>query len=446
MSTGLYLEFVTQTGTLTFGDGTTTYTGNYRVTRWEQNAGAYTDSGFDNAREVIYFDVFSTTAADVFVKVRNAEAMCADIDYYNVYPYMLAVPSMYYSAPGQASLANTSSANRARLLSARLYPPSGYPVSASGGFILTGFRLEIVRTPYLKQLSAFTSSLVSSIANGSVATTGIAPTQDQIELNMTVSGTAPSVAANGGMAFLALGTSTGLVNLAVNGGTALAWTSVNDAANNAVHTNVLRYTPTATTESTSGTITISPTLTNGGVWAIYFSARNNSATTSFLVRFRFSSSGGVFRFNSPLTPIAANATAPRYYFGGIVAGRANINGLNILATASAASGTLDIDNVVLVNVQDNGRVLGIVSQTASGLLRDLIISPNTVLSLNPFVDEAFGVIGDARLFFKNVGTRSLFLRGAYLKCTGTSWREVFAGTPTSNNWTFLQKPHSHIGD
>ncbi len=442
MTTGLYLQFVSQSaGTLTFADGTTSSAGNYRVTQWEQAAGAWTDDGFEPVREVIYFDVFSSSLADLNHRLRVVELLCSDVDQYNRYPLGSTAPQMDYSGVGMASA--TASANRARLIEARFYPAQGYPVSASGGFVLTGNRLEIVRTPYWTRFYAQFTNTQYNIPNG-LAATSTTNNGDLSELVLSVSGLAPNVAANGGTAYLVLGTSTGVRQFGVGAATATGWSAVNDAANNAVNTNVLRYTPTGTAESQSGTVPTSPNL-GGGVWAIYFSARNNSATTSFLVRFRVVSPGTVYVFNSPLVPIPANATQPQYYFGGIVSARANLNGFAILATASAASGSLDFDNVVFVNLQDNGRVLGVRGISTQSALRTLTINPSTVTEKEPVIDEGFGILGDARLFFKNMAVNGRGFRGVYLKCTGTSWRETFVGVPTNNNWTFTSNQFSHVG-
>lgn len=140
--------------------------------------------------------------------------------------------------------------------------------------------------------------------------------------------------------------------------TATGWTSVADGANNASSTNVLRYTPSATTESISGIASMGLTSTHKA--ALFFHARNNSGTTTFTVQMEANTS---LRSKSRTRPVLIDANAgPRWYFAGFLSGGVNIS-LSTVAfavTASAASGTLDIDDFVALSVDDDDyRIIGV---------------------------------------------------------------------------------------
>lgn len=126
------------------------------------------------------------------------------------------------------------------------------------------------------------------------------------------------------------------------------FTSVADAANNARGGNVLRFTPGVTTAVTSGTI--SGLTTVGGTIAILAAVRNNSATTSFIVTANMSGLGTVAS-STPGVLVDTSSVLPRLVLLGTLV-NAQANKLSFTVQASAASGTLDIDYVVISLLKD----------------------------------------------------------------------------------------------
>jgi hypothetical protein len=121
------------------------------------------------------------------------------------------------------------------------------------------------------------------------------------------------------------------------------WSAVNDAAKKAHNTSVLRYTPIDVIEyANSKDLT---TLSGiSGSYSIICSFRNNSATTDFRVKI------GIIGDYANYTPWAVipHSAAPSpiwVYLGDISMNNAKT--LRISYTASAASGSIDVDSIVI---------------------------------------------------------------------------------------------------
>ena len=136
--------------------------------------------------------------------------------------------------------------------------------------------------------------------------------------------------------------------------TAGKYTSVNDAARNAVNGSILRYTPTDTlyNESNYNSVTIA-----GNVFAIYATVRNNSTTTTFKIKVTCAAatsatSASVARSTTPETYIDASIQTPRVVFLGTLARTGPTMNLNVTIQSSAAASSLDIDSIVIVAIDD----------------------------------------------------------------------------------------------
>jgi hypothetical protein len=130
-------------------------------------------------------------------------------------------------------------------------------------------------------------------------------------------------------------------------GTATAYTSVADAAALARGGSVLRYTPTGTAAAKSGTITLS--LIGGSPIAIIAAVRNNSASTTWLLHANLS--GLANEVSTPDVLIDTSSVAPRLVLLGTTIG-VGLTKISVTVAASAASGTLDIDYLIVVNLRD----------------------------------------------------------------------------------------------
>lgn len=133
-------------------------------------------------------------------------------------------------------------------------------------------------------------------------------------------------------------------------GTATGYTAFNDSTKLPAlgNNNVLRYTPTGTAPANSGSITLP-----GAMWdriAILVALRNNSATTTFTVQINLFSSGQLMATTQGIY-IDTSTLNPRIVSFGTVSVYA-VDAITFTITASAASGTLDIDYVTMVILQD----------------------------------------------------------------------------------------------
>lgn len=143
--------------------------------------------------------------------------------------------------------------------------------------------------------------------------------------------------------------------------------STADAANKARGGSVARYSPGAL--STSLTVNLSSFDSTSRRVAIWAAVRNNSATTTWTIRASTSLSATSFATGSgPIVSIDVSSTQPRLVFLGIISTRLAVEAIILVLTASAASGTLDIDYFCIqaiddessgaVAMYDNGRPMG----------------------------------------------------------------------------------------
>jgi hypothetical protein len=112
--------------------------------------------------------------------------------------------------------------------------------------------------------------------------------------------------------------------------------------------NVLRYTPTDTLPSSSGSIGLAGGAVIGGPCAIIAAVRNNGASTYQLHMNLIGVSGTV---STPDVLIDASTANPRLVYLGTVSG-VGLTSISTTATASAASGSLDINYAYVVNLRD----------------------------------------------------------------------------------------------
>jgi hypothetical protein len=143
--------------------------------------------------------------------------------------------------------------------------------------------------------------------------------------------------------------------------TVAGYTSVADG-NSCRGAAVLRYTPTGTTLVRSA-ISSAFTMT-GKVLAFFAMVRNNSATTSFDVNVMVPTAGGNLR-TTPVTIDTLQTTPRAVSLGVVLMPQAALSaGFHLEIAASAASGTLDIDVVYIVCLDDESSgVVQIPAQT-----------------------------------------------------------------------------------
>lgn len=270
-----------------------------------------------------------------------------------------------------------------------------------------------------------TASSGAGVANPSLMTCTLGSHPLNSVLSMSIGGfdkaTTPTIKAG----FLVVSSVTGGIQIVeAEGAASGTFTSVADAANNARGGNVLRFTPGVTTPVTSGTITGLTSI--GGTIAILAAVRNNSATTTFQVQANMSGLGTVAA-STPLTLIDTSSTQPRLVRLGSLVGSA-LSKISFTITASAASGTLDIDYVIIQVLQDETCVIishddvALTNLGAGAVSLDFVFNPLTMQ--NPAV-QASGTGGSIPATYAGVlplitaGTKVFVV---WTATNGASWR------------------------
>lgn len=130
----------------------------------------------------------------------------------------------------------------------------------------------------------------------------------------------------------------------------VGWASQADAAGNARGGNVLRRTPSDTGLATTGAGTVLSLTTISGMVAVIAAVRNNSTTTTFLLQAILNGLSTAYE-QTPQYLIDCSTLLPRLVMLGTVNG-VGLENLRLTVQASAASGTLDIDYLIVVNLRD----------------------------------------------------------------------------------------------
>lgn len=225
------------------------------------------------------------------------------------------------------------------------------------------------------------------------------------------------------------------------------FTSQSDPTKHALNGNVLRYTPSGTSSQTR-------IFTGGGPWAsedflgntfaVFFNYRNNSATTSFRVRF---SHPAYFYSATNETIIPGGLNDPMWTYGGMLTvPTEELGQLAVTIQASAASGSLDIDSVAVLNMStpDARAIRVTLLSSAGGLNQNVVIDHRSLTRTMPSVfwgseGSPYGYTGDIHLY-----TPYPRIRAMWLAAHDGFWRAVTA-TPNPVSFQFtgiLQKGYT----
>jgi hypothetical protein len=208
-----------------------------------------------------------------------------------------------------------------------------------------------------------------------------------------------------------------------------AMTSQADAAGKARGGNVARYAPGSLSNSYSFSLSgFDSAARRIAVWA---AVRNSSATTTFTLQLGCAgASGSASTVNARPVLIDTSTTNPRIVCLGRQSLREAFGSISLALTASAASGNLDIDYLVVqaIDNETSGAVIITGPSTSPGE-NSLIIEPKALSEPAPSVASLSGIrplsrSGDAFLM-----TRGATCVATILATSGTFWRAVDA----SNN-------------
>ncbi len=397
-----YLVITDGTTTATFADGAGGLT-NYAVTgdAWAPVVGVINPSEFGPP--------FVDVVEDIPIQITGATVAAATLNLQTLNSLITKAQRWWKGEAVNAveirlAMEGSTVAATATPLSAPIYgPPPGelavqLPADFYGPVLLDNFYIVNARLRFVRRgwwtlpTSAVQSATSISQTNGDLHTLTfpdltIYPSQTKLMVNaVRVGASVPS-------SYLAVSEDDlGILIVAAEGGSGSTdYTSVADSARLARNTNVLRFTPTVMTERLSSTIVIAPEA-DGRLFAVLANIRNNSATTSFQVRAALRNNVSVLGVRSftLLRLIQANNTTPQWYHLGMVALGATPELIQLGITASAASGTLDIDTVVLVDLTNRSWIMevrndGLLTTGVGAQTYDVLIAPHGYAPYRPNV-------------------------------------------------------------
>lgn len=353
-----YLAITDGTTTVTIASGTSSTSYHLPPDGWVPNVAGLRDSvlagrgPYSEVVEEMTLDITGATAAACYTNLNTLARLLDQAQRWYMGENVSAVLIKY--APINSTVSSDSTPLQAAILG-RADGDGTLGIGLSPKwhqsgltFVISGVRVRFIRRGLW--LLSTTADSSTATNNGTLAAIDFGAALTTAGPTKVVMSDYPSGGGtDGGFLILTKGSASKLSVVDPSGGTASGWTSVNESANYAQFTNVLRYTPGATTESTSGNITI--TIGSGnvnGLVAVFANIRNNSNTTSFLVRARFNVSSA---WVTPLNYVApySGAVAPNWVFLGVV-GVSAVTSVSLMATASAASGTIDFGAVAAVDV------------------------------------------------------------------------------------------------
>ena len=179
---------------------------------------------------------------------------------------------------------------------------------------------------------------------------------------------------------------------------------------------------------------------------IFANVRNNSTTTQFTMQAASFAPGGTSYARPIVVPGAATPSPEWVYLGAVTFNRDGAFFIDI--TASAASGTLDIDTVVLVALDKKLSIIAIDQSENVGISEpgDLIANHHTLTEQSPKVEiiqngivTAWSARGDIAIYTDAPEIEAVLL--ATGGDTGVNfWRQVASSAVIENDWTASRLP------
>jgi len=370
---------------------------------------------YDDVLETMTLDVTGATAAAATNNLQTLERLIGQAERWSRGENVAVVLIKF--APQGSTVATTAApyqavvmgyapgANAACTSGARLLM---MPAAAGSTFIIPGVVLTFQRRGAWLLSTAITGTS-ASVANPGPYPLGMTTHPNVSPAKIKISGftAATSIDTTDGKPIVLLaGKQTDLqFSEAEVGVSGLPYISSPDTVGVARGGAVLRYTPSATTETLSGEIAFSLITASARRFAFFAAIRNNGATT---YRLRLGAlilartTGAVNEIVAYTRPVVIDAahTRPRFYPLGVVSLPAQLRSVQLAITASAASSTLDIDYIVALAV-DNPYARAIqldrIENTGAYIhtqISDLYIDPLPLSGLTPSAYRNFQTTTD----------------------------------------------------
>jgi len=309
---------------------------------------------YEDATESIPISVGGSNPAHLYANIETLKVLCDKAENWYMAKSATAV-TLNFSPPG-ASISSAGSPVKSAVYAAHLNVPANYyGLPPSGAAWVQGMSIEMTRRAAWVYSSG--SASASAASNPAAITVGFASSlSGYSHFDYRISGLHGASINSGGLQVITAPSSNYFVlqpasGVAVSG----SFTHVSGSANLAYGGSVVRFTPGGTTETTllwdaivSG---VPSTNRRYGFWA---AVRNNSSTTSFLMRVGMAANtayGTPTKSYTPYTTIGTTSLLPQIVFLGTAAIDSN-PGYSIAVKASSASGTLDVNYVLAVALDD----------------------------------------------------------------------------------------------
>lgn len=327
-------------------------------------------------------------------------------------------------------------------VSALTLPPD-FELMAGTNFKVPGIRIRFRRQGHWN-LGTEVQAISAATDNGSIAsiTFASAPTIPSV-IRMDITNFVPTDnTANNAGAFVAVVDKLNgivIVEAAPAGGHA-DFTTFNDG-NQQTGANILRFTPSATVERETGAITTGSIANDTRRVAVFAVVRNNSSTTTFQLRVKLNSNVVGQTPQITILPFVT-AAAPHWRSLGIAPLNFVLNSIVIQTKASAASGSMDIDRIVLVDVTDiTSNILALPAfSSGTPTIRELRIDHRSLTRISPLVEFSSGTAGvqpwQGSPFFYTTGTTIYGILMATSRIADNKWRQESAVPALLQNvWT-----------
>jgi hypothetical protein len=204
-------------------------------------------------------------------------------------------------------------------------------------------------------------------------------------------------------------------------GTATGWTDVVGTTEKAYGGNLLRYTPTGTTASTSGRV--GTNINKQRLWmTCLLAVRNNSTVTSFQVRANYTYIGG--GVSSNYTTVDTSSTLPRLVLLDPVR-VSQCATITLTAIAGSATGSFDINTLTPIVIDND--VTSIIAHGSVGLgdigTATMYVDYNPLYHLHPLMYMAGTSATIAMSYTGNIGiaSHSSYHQVTWYATKGTNW-------------------------
>lgn len=388
---------------------------------------------FEDVTETLILNVHGSSMADAYTKIHALQTLVEQAERFERGEIVSAVVIKY--SPPDAAISSAANPLQARVLGGSITLPDNIS-TAHPQAVIVGVRLQLRRTG--QWLHAAVSAASAATNNGEVATISltacdiVSPSALLIR-NIAQKGTANSYS---DVVVLQAASAADIQVFPANYLLpATGFSAFYDTTNFPLSDTVLRYTPSSTTEQQSGGWAIGSV----GVLAIWLNVRNNSSTTTFKIRAHYTN--GRMESYTPHIVIPA-ASGPRWYFVGLIANTVSNAVIQLACTASAASGTLDIDGVALINTDSVDYGCVVIKQPCGYSGENESIDHRALTAIQPYVGASWmetrsSYQGDAYLT-----SRAATMYYALLQ-TGSDgstihWRATLGGALIQNTWTLAR--------